>query len=64
MCEENERAYERMIDGDNISSNQLSNDESNINVIEQNAPSSIFLLVLFYFSWLLYIYMYINVILS
>jgi len=50
MCEENERAYERIIDGDNISSNQLSNDESNINVIEQNAPSSIFLLVLFYFS--------------
>jgi hypothetical protein len=43
MCDENERAYERMINGDMSSQQQqqLSNDEFNPNLIEQNAPPSI-----------------------
>ncbi|CAF4540268.1 unnamed protein product [Rotaria sp. Silwood1] len=38
MCDDNQRAYERMINGD-ISLKQFSNDELNTNVIEQNMPS-------------------------
>ncbi|CAF4069506.1 unnamed protein product [Rotaria magnacalcarata] len=41
MFEENERAYERMINGD-ISLQQVSNDELNFNVVKQKAPPSIF----------------------
>lgn len=51
MCKENQSAYERMINRD------LS---SNINVIEQVAPSSILFLslVFFYFFLIIYIYVY------
>ncbi|CAF3555278.1 unnamed protein product [Rotaria sordida] len=38
MCEENERAYKQMINGD-VSLKQHSNDDLNTNVIEQNTPS-------------------------
>jgi len=60
MCEDNERAYKRMINSD-----LSSNDDWNIHVIEQNTPSSIILFSCFIFLHLnSYINMYINVILS
>ena len=64
MCEDNERAYKRLINGE-----LSSNDEWNIHVLdEQNTPSSIFFSFLLFSSFFLllddYISMYINVILS
>lgn len=52
MCEENERAYHRMINED-ISPKQLSNDELTTDVIEQHAPPSIFFLFVVYFFFLI-----------
>jgi hypothetical protein len=52
MCEENYRAYQRLIDGDRVL-NQLSTADSNIHVIEQNTPPSIFFFLLSFSSSLL-----------